>query len=159
MLTNSSKAPKEDKSSDTIDGTKEKKEGNLIYHKCHKENHFSRYCKANIVKDKAFYLKMAQEAVDKEKVEKAFVAQVRRDHEVWPLGDEDEDNDNKKKRGKLCLVEKKKENTKELNKKYCFMAKEGSINIFEHVKFMIQSNNYYMHDFEPHLEKTYSNVC
>ena len=55
---------------------------------------------------------MVQEAVDKEKIEKSFMAQVRRDHQVCSSGDEDEDNDNNRKRGKLCLVARKNENTK-----------------------------------------------
>lgn len=58
MLTNSTKAPKKDKS-DTSSGTKDKKVGVLICHKCHKENHFTRDCKGNVVKYKAFYLTMA----------------------------------------------------------------------------------------------------
>lgn len=98
MLTKSTEAPKEDKSFDTVDDTAWKKEGVLICRKCHKENHFARDCKANVAKDKAFYLRMVQEAEDKEKViEKAFTEQVRRDHQVWSSRDEDDDNDNKRK--------------------------------------------------------------
>ena len=59
MLTNSIEASKEDKLLDTADGTKEKKEGTLIRHKCHKDNHFARDYKANVAKDKEFYLRMA----------------------------------------------------------------------------------------------------
>lgn len=39
------------------------------------ENYFSSECKDNMVNDKAYYLRMAQEVEEKEK-EKAFVAHV-----------------------------------------------------------------------------------
>lgn len=90
MLKNSYEAPKEDKPSDTIVSTEKKKDRVLICHKCHKENHFSWDFKVNVVKDKAFYLRMTQEVEDKEKATaKAFVAQVRRDHQMWSSVDED----------------------------------------------------------------------
>lgn len=46
---------------------------------------------------KSLYLRIAQEYEDKEKIEKAFIAQVRRDHQVRTSGDEHVDDDNKRK--------------------------------------------------------------
>ena len=61
----------------------------VICHKCNKENHFAKDCKANVVKDRAFYLRMAQELEEKEKA-RAYVAHVKRDHQVWSSRDEEE---------------------------------------------------------------------
>lgn len=98
MITNSHEASKEENYLNTVAGTEEKKEGVLIYHKFHEENHFSRQCKANVMKEKkSLYLRIAQEYEDKEKIEKAFIAQVRRDHQVRTSGDEHVDDDNKRK--------------------------------------------------------------
>lgn len=58
MLKNSYEAPKEDKPSDNVDRTKEKKDEVLIFHKFHKEIHFSRDYEDNMVKDKVFYIRM-----------------------------------------------------------------------------------------------------
>lgn len=70
-------------------------------------------------------------------IEKAFVPQVIREHQVWSSGYEYEENENKRKRGKLCLVATKNKETRKLKKNYCFMGKEGNIIIVEQVKFMI----------------------
>ncbi|KAL7582460.1 hypothetical protein Lser_V15G41487 [Lactuca serriola] len=48
---------------------------------CNKENHFAKDCKANMVKDKSFYLRMVQEMEEKEKA-RAYVDQIKRDHQV-----------------------------------------------------------------------------
>lgn len=82
MINNSTETPHEDKSSDINNIQENKKDGVLICHKFHKENNFAKDCKANVIKDKEFYLKMAQEVEDKEKG-KALVAQVQRDHQVF----------------------------------------------------------------------------
>lgn len=88
---------------------------------------------------------------------KAFVDHVRQGHQVLSSGDEDEETGNKRKRGKLCLILRKgddiEDGSTKLTKNYCFMEKEGNISIIEQVKFMMQSNNYSMHDYEPHLGK------
>ena len=60
------------------------------------------------MKDKALYLRMDREVEYKERVEKAFVAQVRRDHHVWSLGDEDKDNDNNRIRDKCVWLQRKR---------------------------------------------------
>lgn len=59
MITNSTQPPIEDKPSNTVEYTKQKKEEVLICHTCHKENHFASDYKANLVKDKSFYLRMS----------------------------------------------------------------------------------------------------
>lgn len=64
--TQSKEVPPQSQSTDF--GTSiEDKSDIIICHKCNKENHFAKDCKANIVKDRAFYLRMAQELEDKEK--------------------------------------------------------------------------------------------
>lgn len=75
ILTTSIEVSHEDKPSDSVVVAEYKKNGVLIRHKCHNENHLVRDCKANTVKDKAYYLIMVQEEEEKEK-EKAFVAHV-----------------------------------------------------------------------------------
>ena len=52
MVTNSTEAPKEDNPSNVVVDTKEKKDRVLICQKRHKEKHFARDCKANMVNDK-----------------------------------------------------------------------------------------------------------
>lgn len=56
-----------------------------------------------MVKDKAFYLRMAQEMEEKEKT-RAYVAHVKSDHQVWSSEDEDENFDNIKGKGKICMA-------------------------------------------------------
>ena len=101
---------------------------------------------------------MAREIEDGEKeVAETFVGQVLRDHQVLSSRDEDDEHDNKRKRGKICRVTRKGDNTKDgltdLKQNYCYMTREGTLNIVEQVKVMIQSNNYSMHDCEPCLDK------
>lgn len=57
---------------------------------CHKENDSAKDGKENMVKEKAYYLRMAQEVDEKEK-DKAFLTLFRRDHKVWSSRDEDEE--------------------------------------------------------------------
>lgn len=75
MLTYSTKVPHEDKPSETLVVSEETKDRVLIFHMWHKENHFTRDYKSNVVKNKTYYLRMAQEVEEKEK-EKAFMAHV-----------------------------------------------------------------------------------
>ena len=99
------------------------------------------------MKDRAFYLRMAQELEDKEKG-KGYVAQVKRNHQVWSSGDEDED-DLSKGKGKICMVATANEDgSTNLKKNHCYMAKDGTLSIVEQVKLMIQNLNYSMHDCE-----------
>lgn len=82
---------------------------------------------------------------------------MQRDHQVWSLGDEDDELDNKRKRGKICLLARKGSNSVDgwfdMKKNYCYMDREGTLNIMEQVKLMIQSNDYNIHDYKPCLEK------
>lgn len=58
-----------------------------------------------MVKDKTFYLIMAEEMEDKEKEKtRACLAQVRRDHQVCSSSDEHEEPENKRKSRKLCMI-------------------------------------------------------
>lgn len=84
---------------------------------------------------------------------KALVTQVRRDHQVWSSGDEYDESQNKRKRGKMCLVAIDEDGSANLKKNYCYMAKERTLNIVEHVKIRIQSNNDNMHECDRHLDR------
>ena len=73
---------------------------------------------------------MAQELEDKEKG-KAYVAQVKRNHQVWSSGDEDEEVLSKGK-GKICMIATADENGSSNPKKnHCYMAKNGTLSIVE----------------------------
>ena len=77
-----------------------------------------------MVKDRAFYLRMAQEIEEEEK-ERAYVAQVKRDHQVWSSRDEDKDVKNIKRKGKICMMETADEvGSTKLENNYCYMAKD-----------------------------------
>ena len=45
-----------------------------------------------------------------------------------------------------------------LKKNHCYMAKDGTLNIVEQVKLMIQTLNYSMHDCRPYLD-TLNDTC
>ena len=128
-------APPQSQSTNCGTPSKDKSDA-VICHKCNKENHFAKDCKENVVKDLAFYLRMDQELEEKEKG-KAYVAQVKRNHQVWSSRDEDEDNHSKSK-GKICMVVTADEDdSTKLKKNHCYMAKDGTHSIVEQVKLMI----------------------
>lgn len=107
-LTNSTKEPKEDKLPNTTYSTEETK-----YKFSHAINIIKKITLLEIVKlmwrrKKYFTLeRLRRLKTKKEKLKKAFVAQVGKDHQVWSSGDEDDENDNKKKRVKSCIGVKK----------------------------------------------------
>ncbi|XP_023766503.2 uncharacterized protein LOC111915032 [Lactuca sativa] len=96
-------APQPTKTSDF--GTPSEDKIDVVFcHKCNKENHFARDCKANVVKDRSFYLRMAQELEEKEKA-RPYIAHVKRDHQVWLSGYDDEAISSVNSKGKICMME------------------------------------------------------
>ena len=92
------------------EGKEEDNDAPIICHKCNGENHYARDCKAKFksekVKDQAYYLEKANKFEEKGK---SYVAEVKRDVQIWSSGDEDEsEKDNKRKRGKLCRSEERR---------------------------------------------------
>ena len=89
----------------------------------------------------AFCLRLAQELEEEEKA-RAYVDNVKRDHQVWSSGDEDEDINNVKGKGKICMLATTDDDgSMKLEKNYCYMAKDGTLSIVEQVKLMIQTQN------------------
>ena len=74
---------------------------------------------------------MSQEMELKEK-EIAYVAQVKRDHQVWSSGDDDEDFNNIEGKQKICMVAIVDEDgSTKLEKNYYFMAKDRTLSVVE----------------------------
>ena len=60
------------------------------------------------------------------------MSQVKRDHQIWSLGDEDEDFNHIKGKGKICMVATADvEGSTKLEKTYGFMEKYGTLCIVE----------------------------
>ena len=74
---------------------------------------------------------MAQELEEKEKA-RAYVAHVKRDHQVWSSGDEDEAINSLKGKGKICMLATADDDgSTKLDKNHCYMAKDGTLSIVE----------------------------
>lgn len=73
MISNHKEISQTNKSPDSSINTKDNKDGVLVCHKCHRENHFARDYKSNVVKVKAFYHRTTQEMENRRKKKQKYV--------------------------------------------------------------------------------------